>query len=303
MQSNNTLWIYDRLNNFKGAKMIRNAIINKKDTTFVSWNNKPINYQLYDKVIFDFNEDRINKKKLQTLETIANNFLKENSNITLFNNPALLKHTSNKYKSYELLKGAENEVVKIPRFSSIISKDIDYFPVILKTNANATNDGKDCICKNYKELVTGFKKNQLNKKNIIISQLINSYDKIEKKYHKVRWMVFGDKIIEQQVSFNNKFNVHNKYTSSKMYLNARPRYEEFKNRNIKEIQSFLNYHKSVFGEGFFGLDVIFNFEENKIYLCETSIKFYDCSARYMPNKNQSRVNHFTSEMLKYLNTS
>ena len=36
------------------------------------------------------------------------------------------------------------------------------------------------------------------------------------------------KIIEQQVCFNKVFNVHNKNTSTKMFLKAKPRYEEFK---------------------------------------------------------------------------
>ena len=297
--NNQTLWIYDRLNNFKGSKMIRNVILNNKNTTIACWkSHKKINYDLYSKVIFDFNEDRISKKKLTVLENIASKFMSLKNKPVIYNNPTLLKHTTNKYKSYELLKKGENKVIKMPNFSKSITKDIGFYPVILKTNSNATNDGKDCICKNYKQLVNAFKQNNMKKNNIIISQLINSFDPIIKKYHKVRWMVYGNKIIEQQVCFNKVFNVHNKYTSTKMFLQARPRYEEFKKKNINEINSFLNFHKSVFGEGFFALDLIFDFVENKIYLCETSIKFYDNGARYMPK--DGRKEHHTKEIISYL---
>ena len=297
--NNQILWIYDRLNNYKGSGMIRKAILDNNNTKFACWNSyKKINYDLYSKVIFDFNEDRIRKNKLRVLENIASNFISSKNNPVIYNNPILLKHTTNKFKSYELLKKGENEVVKIPNFSNSITKDINYYPVILKTNSNATNNGKDCICKNFKQLRHAFKQNNMKKNNIIISQLINSFDPIMKKYHKVRWMVYGNKIIEQQVCFNKVFNVHNKHTSTKTFLQAKPRYEEFKKKNINEINKFLDFHKSVFGEGFFALDVIFDFIENKIYLCETSIKFYDNTAKFIPKVG--RKTHFTNQLINYL---
>lgn len=294
------LWVFDRIGNFKGSKSVRYILAKKLNIHIIPWNTQEkINYSMYKKVIFDFNEDLIGKgKKIVVLERMATQFLSENKNGVLFNNPRFFKHITDKYDTYQMLKKGENEVVKIPKFACNISKDIDYYPVILKSKKNASNDGKDVICKNYKQLIYYFNKNKFNKDNIIISQLVNSYDNIEKKFHKVRWMVFGNKIIEQQVCFNKVFNVHNKNTSTKMFLKAKPRYEEFKNRNINEIQKFLDFHKSVFGEGFICFDVIFDFVENKIYLCETGIKFYDHTAKYMPK--EGRKEHFINEMIKYL---
>ena len=139
--------------------MIRNVILNNKNTTIACWiSHKKINYDLYSKVIFDFNEDRISKK-LTVLENIAIKFMSLKNKPVIYNNPTSLKHTTNKYKSYELLKKGENKVIKMPNFSKSITKDIGFYPVILKTNSNATNDGKDCICKNYKQLVNAFKQN------------------------------------------------------------------------------------------------------------------------------------------------
>lgn len=317
----NILWIYDKLDNGKSGRYVRE--LNKNATLryicikkfHKSKLVKQIDFHKFDIVFFDYNEDEYNfegelekifkkiKKMKECYNNVYNYIIAKYPEKIIINDPNRCYLMGNKYSTYNLLNSIENNIVKIPKYivydenNDVLVDTIDYYPVIVKSNIGA-NDKKDTICHNKNEIFDCIQSKFENKNNILIVQYIDSFDSEFNCYHKIRWLVYDNHVVQHQTSSGGKFNIHNKTTTRKSYLNMKTKYEDIFKKNKQQIQDFLDKHFNLYGHGTFSIDLIYN--ENGIYVCENGLKIYDKGAEhYLDKKEISKVK---KRFWKYMNS-
>lgn len=303
----NILWIYDKLDNGKSGRYVREynkkaqiKYICIKDFHNTKLVNK-INFYHFNIVFFDYNEDEYNFngdlkkvfKRIKNMKHCFNNVYnyinKKYPKKIIINNPNKCYSMGDKNITYNLLSQIKNPVVQIPKYiiydenNNNLLDEIDYFPVIVKSN-KAANDKKDTICKNKNEILKVINDKFENKKNILIVEYIDSYDKEFSSYHKIRWLVYDNNMVQHQTSSGSKFNIHNKSTTRESYLNMKTKYEQFYKTHETDIQDFLDAHFEIYGHGTYSLDLIY--KDDKIFLCENGLKIYDKGAEHYLDKNE-----------------
>ena len=317
----NILWIYDILRNGKNGYLIkevnkRHIIHNKCIKEFYKTKLiETIDFNKFDIVVFDFNEDDKPKlfqkylfrdfKKIKKMKECFNNvyhyIVAKYPKKVIINNPNKCYSTGDKYETYNLLKPIENTIVKIPKYAIYNQSNkktidsINYYPVIAKS-VIGSNDNKDTICNNKKELLDCIDNKFKDVHNVLICQFIDSFDKEFNCYHKIRWLVFGDNVVQHQTASGNNFNIHNRSTTRERYLKMKPKYEGIFDKYEDEIKNFLSNHQQIYGHGVFVLDLIYN--EDAIYICENGLKFVDISADHYVDKRE--INSIKHKFWEYL---
>lgn len=317
----NVIWIHDYDRNGKCGKYVRN--INKTHqvrticiTEFYRTKLvETIDFNNFDIVVFDFNEEYIGYKRVSAIFKKASEMEKCFKDLydyiiehypkkIIINNPNTCFSTGDKYETYKLLKPFENTIVKIPNYviynknNKSIVDSIDYYPVITKVLIGC-NDKRDTLCNNKKELLNCIDTKFKNVNNVLLIQYIDSFDKEFKCYHKIRWLVFGDNVVQHQTASGNNFNIHNKSTTRERYLKMKPKYEGIYNKYENEIKQFLSNHQRMYGHGVFAIDLIYT--EDAIYICENGLKFVDTSVDHYVDKGENNsIKHKFWEYLESL---
>ena len=195
----------------------------------------------------------------------------------------------NKLKTYELLMNIETNFFKIPRHSKIVN----YFPCIIKTK-DSSHDIREKICYNNKELINN--KKRFGNEDVISVEYIDSYNNKLKIYCSLRLMVVNNKLIDYFFRPGKQWNIHTNDQDEKLVLEADKYFEDFYIKNKLKINKLLENLYKVYGNGFFSYDLVLN--NNKLYLCETGLKYYDYTYHNFIKKNVINLSKYNCDLIK-----
>ena len=327
----NILVLYDLDNNGKTGKSYNNVNCILRPTARIClfniiildnnivYKNRILNINLFNIVIFNYNEDKlIIKNTRDTAEEYTNLFRKKfknwdnflefmikikniisAKNIKIYNNPE--NHTTivNSYNTYEFIKN-KNIPINIPKSRIINSQDLDNinnYPIILSLCEQSGGKFK-FLCKNREELFKNYeilqKYNEQDyfnlNKDIMISEFLDAKIKELDLILSIRIFCINDILVDYFSRPSQDWNCRatNQILDKSKLLDADLFFKKWLEKNSIPFQKILTALYKNLGYGLYCHDLLI--QNDNIYLTELGYKSYDPKYHKLLDKNNIKLN-------------
>jgi hypothetical protein len=268
---------------------------------------KVLNFDKYDIIFFNFNEDFIlfDDKILEiykdhnNLERVYNNIYDRVRHKTVYNIPKKCYSIGNKIETYKKLTNITNEFISIPKFFQIKSiNDLQFikkYPVILKINKWSQHE-HDIICNDDDELlnyyIENFKNNDFAKeRGVMCVEYINNKIESLNTNNSIRMFVVNNVFIDYVARPSSSKLIHTKDIDITKLNSMDIYFERVIEKHMVEIQEFLNVLYMIYGKGQYAHDFVYCEKKDKLYLCELGLKGFDDTLYHKLMENNIEFTH------------
>ena len=276
----------------------------------ISASNKSIDLKNIDHVIFNYNEELPHKQHLINEFIATKNLIKDKKNtIKFYNDPEVCFNIGNKFSTYEMLKHINNNLVRLPKYKLIKkiedTKDVSFLPCIVKNCSDTIPaDAIDPIANSVEEL-NKIVPNFILQEGTLCLEFIDSYVKQLQSYCSLRLLVINNILVDYHARPSKKWRIKTFDASANNIIQADNFFKLFIQDNKKDLQDYIDGFYDVFGRGFYVHDLILG-QDNKLYFCESGIKFsMPVARRILNSKNllQDKISMSDSKLINFYTRS